>query len=68
MVPLQFKDPIVVTIHEEKGIYSRFLVSISAQYDLSCWKQSKKQFLPSFDSLGTICEEKGILSQFLVQS
>ena len=31
-----------------KGISSRFQVSISSQYDLSCWKQCKTQSLSSF--------------------
>ena len=36
------------TIREEKWISSRFRVSISSRYDLSCWKRCKSQFLPSF--------------------
>ena len=36
------------TIREERGIFSRFRVSVSSQYELSCWKRRKKQFLHSF--------------------
>ena len=35
-------------IREDKGISSRFRVSISSRYDLSCWKRRKNQFLPFF--------------------
>ena len=34
------------TIYEEKGISSRFRVSISLRYDLNCRKRRKNPFLP----------------------
>ena len=45
--PSATKRPLGI-ICEEKGISSRFGVSISSQYDLSSWKRRKTQILPSF--------------------
>ena len=36
------------TIRKEKGISNQFRVSISSQYDLSCWKRRKTPNPPSF--------------------
>ena len=43
------------TIPEEKGISSRFRVSFSSRYDLSCWKRRKT--IHSFLRVRPMCEK-----------
>ena len=43
------------TICEEKGISSRFRVSISSRYELICWKRGKTPYIPSLDDENTSC-------------
>ena len=45
MILLQLKDPLELFVRRRES--SRFRVSISSRYDLSCWKRRKKP-IPSF--------------------